>query len=105
MKTTTAKSTDRKIAKPRRTAPLTRIDYVNAHAASVFIAGNFNDWHPNVTEMLEVGNGRWAKEITLAPGSYEYRLVVDGQWMADPVCQDSVPNPYGGRNSVLTVPG
>ena len=103
MKTTPAKRTNRKITNPRSTAPLTRIEYVNPQATSVFIAGTFNDWHPKVTEMLNVGNGRWAKELTLAPGGYEYRLVVDGQWMADPACHDSVPNPFGGRNSVLTV--
>ena len=105
MKTTTTKSANKKVVRPQRTAPLTRIEYANAQAVSVFIAGTFNDWHPNVTEMLEVGKGRWAKELTLPPGTHEYRLVVDGQWMADPACQNSVSNPYGGRNSVLTVPG
>ena len=49
------------------------------------------------------GNGHWLKETTLAPGSYEYCLVVDGQWMPDPLAKTSVPNPFGGRNSVLEV--
>jgi 1,4-alpha-glucan branching enzyme len=105
MKTTTVRKSIKQTAKSRPATPLTRIEYVNARATSVFVAGTFNDWHPKVTEMLKVGNGRWAKELTLAAGSYEYRLVVDGQWMADPAGPDSVPNPFGGRNSVLTVPG
>ena len=104
MKTTTARNSIKPTAKSRSATPLTRIDYLNAQATSVFVAGTFNDWHPKVTEMLNVGNGRWAKELTLAPGGYEYRLVVDGQWMTDPACHDSAPNPFGGRNSVLTVP-
>ena len=40
---------------------------------------------------------------TLTPGTYEYCLVVDGHWMPDPLARESVPNPFGGRNSVLNV--
>jgi hypothetical protein len=39
----------------------------------------------------------------LAPGTYEYCLVVDGKWMLDPLARESVPNPFGGRNSILKV--
>jgi len=39
----------------------------------------------------------------LAPGTYEYCLVVDGQWMPDPLASETVPNPFGGRNSLLKV--
>jgi hypothetical protein len=39
----------------------------------------------------------------LAPGTYEYCLVVDGRWMPDPMAKECVANPYGGRNSILTV--
>jgi hypothetical protein len=47
--------------------------------------------------------GHWWKETALAPGTYEYCLVVDGQWMPDPLARESVPNPFGGRNSILKV--
>jgi hypothetical protein len=50
-----------------------------------------------------VGDGRWVKETVLPPGTYEYRLVVDGQWIADPLAKETVPNPFGGRNSILKV--
>ena len=36
-------------------------------------------------------------------GTYEYCLVVDGQWIPDPLVSETVPNPFGGRNSVLHV--
>ena len=55
--------------------------------------------------MVSLGDGRWAKELVLPPGVYEYRLVVDGQWMPDPGATDSAPNPFGGMNSVLKVNG
>ncbi|MBI3849939.1 MAG: glycoside hydrolase family 13 [Verrucomicrobia bacterium] len=99
-----AKRTNSKFTHPRNATRLTRIEYVNPQATSVYIAGQFNDWHPTITEMFNIGNGRWAKDLTLTPGTYEYRLVVDGQWMEDPACHNCAPNPFGGRNSVLTVP-
>jgi hypothetical protein len=39
------------------------------------------------------------------PGTYKYCLVVDGEWMPDPLARETVHNPYGGRNSVLRVAG
>jgi len=39
----------------------------------------------------------------LVPGTYEYCLVVDGQWMPDPLARETVPNPFGGVNSILKV--
>jgi hypothetical protein len=39
----------------------------------------------------------------MPPGTYEYCFVVDGHWIADPGAAKSVPNPFGGRNSILEV--
>jgi len=72
-------------------------------AESVSIAGAFNGWQPNATPMIALGQGRWAKDLALAPGDYEYCLVVDGQWTPDPLATETVPNPFGGVNSVRRV--
>ena len=56
---------------------------------------------PEITRVRADLLGRF--KIALAPGTYEYCLVVDGHWMADPLAKDFVPNPFGGRNSVLKV--
>jgi 1,4-alpha-glucan branching enzyme len=72
-------------------------------AQSVSIAGTFNDWKPNATPMIALGQGRWAKDLALPPGEYEYCLVVDGQWTPDPQVPETVPNPFGGLNSVCRV--
>jgi len=74
-------------------------------AGSVAIAGTFNDWRPEATPMVCMGDGRWLKELVLPPGTYEYLFVADGQWLSDPMAPETVPNPFGGRNSVLTIPG
>ena len=34
---------------------------------------------------------------------YQYKLVVDGQWILDPLNPQEAPNDFGGRNNVLTV--
>ncbi|MEQ1843696.1 MAG: glycogen-binding domain-containing protein, partial [Verrucomicrobiales bacterium] len=72
-------------------------------ATVVGVAGSFNNWCVDSHLLHLTSPGHWRKETTLAPGTYEYCLVVDGQWMADPLALQSVPNPYGGRNSILRV--
>lgn len=78
-------------------------EFISPTAQAVAIAGTFNHWHPNVTPMLSLGQNRWAKDLILPTGEYEYCFVVDGQWMPDPQVADAVPNPFGGTNSVLKV--
>jgi len=45
----------------------------------------------------------WKKTISLPPGRYEYRLLVDGQWQDDPQCPLRQPNQFGGENCVCEV--
>jgi 1,4-alpha-glucan branching enzyme len=70
-------------------------------ARSVCVAGSFNNWQPST--QLAQRDGEWTGEIELQPGTYEYRFVVDGQWIEDPAASDQATNPYGGRNSVVRV--
>ena len=80
-----------------------QIKFHREQAQAVFIAGTFNDWHPSVTPMIALGEGRWAKELSSPPGRYEYRLVVDGEWLCDPAATEQASNPYGDFNSVLVM--
>ena len=79
------------------------IEFSHPTAGAVRIAGSFNEWRPEATPMISVGAGRWAKELMLPPGTYEYCLVVDGEWTPDPLAKEAKPNPFGGLNSVLQV--
>ena len=78
-------------------------EFTDPTATSVCIAGTFNQWKPEAKTLHSSGEGNWWKKTVLAPGTYEYCLVVDGKWIPDPHAQKSVPNPFGGRNSILTV--
>lgn len=72
-------------------------------ACAVFLAGSFNDWSPTATPMHRESDVKWIVALLLPPGRYEYQFVVDGRWTRDPKAADEVPNPFGGRNSVVEV--
>jgi len=80
-------------------------EFTHPTAINVSVAGCFNHWQPEAKSLHPSGGGRWLKDTSLPAGTYEYCLVVDGQWMPDPSAPESVPNPFGGRNSVLRVAG
>jgi 1,4-alpha-glucan branching enzyme len=82
-----------------------RFEFTHPTATTVCVAGTFNQWQPEAKTLHPGGGGRWLKETALTPGTYEYCLVVDGQWIPDPLAGETVPNAFGGRNSVLRVAG
>lgn len=105
-KSTKEKSTRKAPARSasRETGPVpVRIEVHLGGAREVFLAGSFNDWHETTLPMVDLGRGRWVKELVLPAGEYEYLLIADGSWVADPGAAKSVPNPFGGVNSVLCV--
>lgn len=78
-------------------------EFTHQTAATVCVAGCFNDWQPQAKALHPDGGGRWLKDTALPPGSYEYCFIVDGQWIPDPLAKDCVANPFGGWNSILKV--
>lgn len=80
-----------------------RFEFTDPTATTVCVAGSFNHWRPDAKPLHPVGDGRWLKDTVLSAGTYEYCLVVDGQWRPDPQAKETVPNPFGGRNSLLRV--
>ncbi len=67
---------------------------------SVYLAGDFNAWNQWELKMKKVTGG-WELPYVLAPGNYEYKFIVEGNWIADP------ENPYkvysGGNVNSLRV--
>jgi len=72
-------------------------------AQEVFLAGDFNDWATGMNLMKKDKKGVWKATLPLAPGRYEYRFLVDGQWENDPSCFCCVANQFGSMNCVRTV--
>jgi 1,4-alpha-glucan branching enzyme len=72
--------------------------------ACVSVAGTFNGWSTDEHVLkFDAKSGLFQTTIALAAGRYEYKFVVDGTWVADPNCQDWVPNEHGSLNSVIVV--
>lgn len=77
-------------------------------AEAVFLAGSFNDWDPTATPMARGDGGDWTASLKLAPGRYEYKFVVDGEWCCEPgctavkvECPRCIMNDFGTMNRVL----
>ena len=71
---------------------------------AVYLAGEFNDWNPTAKKMAyKARSGVYAASVRLAPGSYQYKFVVDGVWCADPENVNCVANDKGTFNSVVVV--
>jgi hypothetical protein len=70
---------------------------------STHLVGDFNSWDLKKHTMKKDNKGRWTKIVTLAPGRYEYKFLVDGQWQNDPNNDQIVANSFGTLNNILTV--
>jgi len=70
-------------------------------AQEVFVAGSFNGWQSSAIPLQKQPDGQWGVELMLEPGRYEYRFVVDGRWLDDPLASAYVSNPFGSLNCVL----
>ena len=70
----------------------------------VCVAGEFNKWAPAAKKMAyKARSGIYTAKIKLAPGSYQYKFVIDGVWCADPENVNAVANDQGTFNSVIVV--
>jgi len=74
---------------------------VNSGAKNVAVVGSFSDWKP--VRMKKQKDGSFAANVEVAPGSYEYKFIVDGNWLVDPDNSAWALNPYGTLNSVMVV--
>jgi 1,4-alpha-glucan branching enzyme len=73
-------------------------------AHSVLLAGDFTRWLKRPIPLHKEANGVWRTTTSLAPGTYHYRFLVDGEWQDDPECKLRVQNPFGTQNDVIQVP-
>jgi 1,4-alpha-glucan branching enzyme len=72
-------------------------------ARQVSVAGTFNDWDSQKDLLKQNETDRWSIVMSLSPGIYEYRFVVDGVWTADPMNRNRRRNIYGGENCIVEV--
>ena len=77
--------------------------YEDGGATNVTLAGTFNGWNADDSPLANDGSGKWIVVKPLDAGQHEYKFVVDGNWLADAQNPETISDPYGGVNSVITV--
>lgn len=71
----------------------------------VVVAGDFNKWSDiEIVLTPDHAAGVLSARVTLPPGMWQYRLIIDGRWTPDPYNPHCVPNPFGELNSIIVVP-
>lgn len=88
-----------KIEKPR---PQT-FCFTSPTAMSVQLVGDFTRWQKDAVSLKKREHGVWTTTVPLAPGTYHYRFIVDGDWRDDPECTLRVANPFGSQDSIRCV--
>ena len=73
-------------------------------ASYVKIAGTFNNWNTSEESLMERNkDGTWSKCVFLAPGTYQYRFLIDDEWVTDQNNSNQINNPFGGKDSVVKI--
>jgi hypothetical protein len=76
-------------------------------SGQLYILGDFNDWdHPGIP-LSRVSSNRYAAQLDLDPGVYEYKiLIIDGQeetWIDFSDETYTVPDGFGGVNGLIFI--
>ena len=69
-------------------------------AQKAFVAGDFTGWEPIA---MQKRSGKFSLTLPLPPGCYQYKFILDGQWVKDPDNSDWAVSDMGTVNSLLVV--
>ncbi|HEV7890583.1 MAG TPA: M56 family metallopeptidase [Pyrinomonadaceae bacterium] len=69
-------------------------------ARVVAVAGEFNKWNQSQFIFSREG-GEWVCRVNLPAGTYQYKFIVDGDWLTDPTNPLTVHDERGITNSLL----
>lgn len=73
-----------------------------AEASLVVLTGTFNNWSQSQLLFAREGD-EWVCRVDLDPGVYQYKFIVDGDWLLDPSNSDTAEDEAGNVNNVIEV--
>ncbi|NNF06642.1 MAG: hypothetical protein HKN21_07765 [Candidatus Eisenbacteria bacterium] len=78
---------------------------MNSKPGDISVAGTFNDWTVGKSPLTDPdGDGVYETTVLLAPGDYQYKFVIDGNWTTDREgADDFADDGFGGQNSIIRV--
>jgi transcriptional regulator with XRE-family HTH domain len=89
----------------KKASSITTFTLTAPKANRVTLTGSFNSWDKSGTPLKKEKNGTWKTDLSLKPGRYEYKFIVDGQWWTDPANRNTVRNSLGSENSIVEIKG
>lgn len=90
-------------ASSKTEASVVAFTFLAPRAKQVCVTGDFTNWSQEGIPLKMSSDDEWKASLSLSPGRYEYRVIVDGEWRDDPNARQVVPNPFGTQNGVLEV--
>lgn len=74
----------------------------------LFLIGDLNDWEEPGIPLRRIGRNRYATELTLSPGGYEYKILLidtEGErtWIEFSEETYTVPDGFGGQNGMIFI--
>jgi len=73
-------------------------------ASIVALAGDFNNWNPEIDLLQKDANGIWRLQKRLPKGAFRYNFIVDGIWKLDLYNPHTASNAAGMLCSVIQFP-
>lgn len=77
--------------------------YQSTTAKKVSIAGSFNNWSPEANPLTSDGDGNWTVDVEIQPNYYQYKFVVDGEWIPDPQNDLKINDGGDNFNSIIKI--
>lgn len=74
-------------------------------ANEVTVLGTFNEWNEkDALQLKKLKNGTFRGTVNLKKDtSYEFRYLIDGEFVNDEGADDYQTNEYGGKNAVINL--
>lgn len=80
-------------------------EFFRPGARDVHLVGDFNHWQTGQLAMARTAEGRWIASLRLAPGTYRFRYLADGEWFIDYAAFGVEHGPFGLDGVVYLPPG
>ena len=81
--------------------PATTVEFVCCGAErGVQVAGSWNQWRARDLDL--VGDDTWMLSLSIPPGTFQYKYIIDGVWIHDP-SKKWLQDAEGNINNVIKV--
>lgn len=71
-------------------------------AKQVILSGSFNNWNEKDDKLINAIDSSYL-HVFLPDGDYQYKFIVDGKWITDPLNAEKVPNEFNEFNSFISI--